>query len=68
MTGKGKAQGSGPESTAFAIAALAAAGHQITDPHMLALLSQVAAHAITAEEAIATAQQHIQAPKGKHHD
>ncbi len=41
----------------FADAALAAAGHEVTDPRMRSLVERVARKELTAEEALAAAQE-----------
>lgn len=45
----------------FADGALGAAGHEVTDPELRELLRQVAAGALTAEEAIARGVENIDA-------
>lgn len=49
------------ERIAFADAALGAAGHEVTDPSLRELSRQVAAGALTADEAIARGVAHIDA-------
>jgi len=41
----------------FADAALAAAGHEVTDPRMRSLVERVARKELTAEEALAAAEE-----------
>ncbi|OUE18086.1 hypothetical protein BFL34_02839 [Clavibacter michiganensis] len=45
---------------AFADAALALGGHEVTDPVLRAILERAARHEITADEAIAEIRRHIQ--------
>ncbi|WP_236685126.1 antitoxin VbhA family protein [Clavibacter nebraskensis] len=56
------------EHLAFADAALALAGHEVTDPVLRAILERAARHEITSEEAIAEIRRHIQgdAPSSDH--
>lgn len=48
------------ERTAFAEAALALAGHEVTDPALRVLAESAARHEISAEDAIAAARRHVQ--------
>lgn len=44
----------------FAEAALALAGHQVTDPVLRRIIESVARHEITEDEAILAIRQHVQ--------
>ncbi len=44
----------------FADAALALAGHQVTDPVLRTLMERVALNEITADEAVAAMRRHVQ--------
>ncbi|RRD49012.1 hypothetical protein EII35_10420 [Arachnia propionica] len=48
------------ERVTFADAALGAAGHEITDPVLRALLDRVAREELTVAEAIAKMRRHVQ--------
>ena len=48
------------ENQAFADAALALAGHHVTDPVLKDIVDQAAHHAITADEAIAEIRRYVQ--------
>ncbi|RRD05162.1 hypothetical protein EII34_07420 [Arachnia propionica] len=48
------------ERVAFADAALGAAGHEVTDPVLRALLKRVAREELTVVEAIAEMRRHVQ--------
>ncbi len=45
---------------AFADAALAVAGHEVTDPVLRDVLARAARHEITGDEAIAETRRHVQ--------
>ncbi|MEA5117247.1 MAG: hypothetical protein VB036_06470 [Propionicimonas sp.] len=45
---------------AFADAALAVAGHEVTDPMLRALAESAARHEMSSEDAIAAARRHVQ--------
>ncbi|MDO4043849.1 antitoxin VbhA family protein [Clavibacter michiganensis] len=45
---------------AFADAALALAGHEVSDPALRAILERAARHEITGDEAVAEIRRHIQ--------
>ncbi|OJU45367.1 MAG: hypothetical protein BGN98_09310 [Microbacterium sp. 69-7] len=45
---------------AFADAALALAGHEVTDPTLRALMERVASNELTADEAVAAMRRHVQ--------
>jgi len=47
------------ESLAFADAALALAGHQVTDPVLLEISERAAREEITSEEAVAAIRRHV---------
>ncbi|MFZ4842827.1 antitoxin VbhA family protein [Mycetocola saprophilus] len=44
----------------FADAALALAGHRVSDPELRAILERAALHAISSEDAIAAIRRHVQ--------
>lgn len=48
------------ENQIFADAALALAGHHVTDPVLKDIVARAAHHAITADEAIAEIRRHVQ--------
>lgn len=48
------------ERLAFADAALALAGHEVTDPTLRALMERVASNELTADEAVAAMRRHVQ--------
>ncbi|WP_165216493.1 hypothetical protein [Schaalia sp. ZJ1691] len=48
------------ERIAFADAALALAGHEVTDPALRAIIESAARHELTGDEAIAAIRRHIQ--------
>lgn len=48
------------EHLAFADAALALAGHEVTDPALRAILEQQARHEMTGDEARAAIRRHVQ--------
>ena len=48
------------ENQVFADAALALAGHHVTDPVLKDIVDQTAHHAVTADEAIAEIRRHVQ--------
>lgn len=48
------------ERLAFADAALALAGHEVTDPALRAILEQQARHELTGDEARAAIRRHVQ--------
>lgn len=48
------------ERIAFADAALALAGHEVTDPTVRSLMDRVARDEMTADEAVAALRRHIQ--------
>ncbi|OUE22001.1 hypothetical protein BFL36_10535 [Clavibacter michiganensis] len=47
------------ESLAFADAALALAGHQVTDPVLIEITERAAREEITSEEAVAAIRRHV---------
>ncbi|MBD5382391.1 antitoxin VbhA family protein [Clavibacter sepedonicus] len=47
------------ESLAFADAALALAGHQVTDPVLIEISERAAREEITSEEAVAAIRRHV---------
>ena len=48
------------ERLAFADAALALAGHEVTDPALRSLMERVARDELTADEAVAAMRRHVQ--------
>lgn len=48
------------ERLIFADAALALAGHEVTDPQLRGLLEQAARHELTGDEAVAAIRRHVQ--------
>lgn len=48
------------EHLAFADAALALAGHEVTDPALRAILESAAQHELTGDEAVAEIRRHVQ--------
>ncbi|TDX81064.1 MULTISPECIES: antitoxin VbhA family protein [unclassified Rathayibacter] len=44
----------------FAEAALSLAGHEVTDPALLAIIERAARHELTGDEAVAAIRRHIQ--------
>lgn len=51
---------SAEDAVAFADAALALAGHEVTDPALRAIMAKVARHEMTGDEAVAAIRQHVQ--------
>lgn len=54
------AQAAADERLAFADAALALAGHEVTDPALRAIVEQAARHELTGDEARAAIRRHVQ--------
>lgn len=50
----------GDEHVAFADAALALAGHEVTDPELRSILERQARHELTGDEARAAIRRHVQ--------
>lgn len=48
------------ERLTFADAALALAGHEVTDPQLRDILEQAARHELTGDEAVAAIRRHVQ--------
>jgi hypothetical protein len=48
------------DRVAFADAALALAGHEVTDPALRAIVEQVARDELTGDEAVAAIRRHVQ--------
>lgn len=48
------------DRVAFADAALALAGHEVTDPTLRGLMERVASNELTADEAVAAMRRHVQ--------
>lgn len=48
------------EHMSFADAALALAGHEVTDPKLRAIVESAALHELTADEAVAAIRYHVQ--------
>lgn len=50
----------GDERLALADAALALAGHEVTDPALRAIVESAARHELTGDEAVAAIRRHVQ--------
>jgi hypothetical protein len=53
-------EGDAERRIAFADAALALAGHQVSDPAVRSLMERVARHEVTGDQAVAALRRHIQ--------